>query len=85
MEDYNKPVLDEIIRNAFPKVNHFQYKITEYSLNSTFSFKFENLSHFIEFLKQHQSVTDEEIALLENSLKELNLQSHSFFFVNFFE
>ena len=85
MEDINKPVLDQIIRKAFPQVSTLNYKITEYSLNTAFSFKFDNLAHFIEFLKQHLPVEEQETELLENTLKDLNLQTHSFFYINFYE
>ena len=84
MEDKNKPILDQLIRKAFPQINTLNYKITEYSLNTTFSFKFDNLAHFIEFLSQHQPIEQQETALLENVLKDLNLQPNSFFFVNFY-
>lgn len=85
MEDKNKPIVDQIIHTAFPQLSTLNYKITEYSLNSDFSFKFDNLSHFIEFLKQHQSIEELETELLENTLKEFNLQPTSFFYINFFE
>ncbi|WP_432672168.1 hypothetical protein [Flavobacterium sp. SM2513] len=85
MEDKNKPVLDQLIRKAFPQVSTLTYKITEYSLNTAFSFKFDNLEHFVEFLKQHQSIEEQETELLENTLKDLNLQTHSFFYINFYE
>ena len=85
MEDRNKPVLDQLIRKAFPQVQSYEYKITEYSLNTTFGFKFDNLAHFAEFLQQHQPVSSEELALLENVLIELNFKEDSFFYINFFE
>ena len=53
MEDKNKPVLDQLVQNTFKKLHHLEYKITEYSLNNPFSFKFDNLSQFIEFLRKH--------------------------------
>jgi hypothetical protein len=53
MEDKNKPVLDQLVQNTFKKLHHLEYKITEYSLNNPFSFKFDNLSQFIEFLGKH--------------------------------
>lgn len=85
MEDKNKPVADHLIHKAFDQLQHLQYKITEYSLNSMYSFKFDNLSHFVEFLGQHQDVDDSQGELLENMFKDLNLESNSFFYVNFFE
>jgi hypothetical protein len=85
MEDKNKPVLDQLVQNTFKKLHHLEYKISEYSLNSPFSFKFDNLSHFIEFLGQHQPVEEPQKVLLENMFSELNLKPESFFYINFFE
>ena len=85
MEDINKPILDQLIHTAFAKICNLKYKITEYSLNTLFSFKFDNLDHFTEFLQQHQSVDEEEFLLLQNTLKDLNIKSDSFFYINFFE
>ena len=85
MENLNNPILDHLVRTGFPQICELKYKFTEYSLNTTYSFKFENLAHFKEFLQQHQSIGIEETSLLENMLKDLNLKTDSFFFVNFFE
>ena len=85
MEDKKKPILDLLIKNAFTQISSLNYKFTEYSLNTAFSFKFDNLAHFIEFLKQHQSVEEQETEFLENTLKDLNLQPQSFFYINFYE
>lgn len=85
MEDHNKTLLDEIIYGAFQKLHGLNYKITEYSLNSAFSFKFENLSHFIEFLKQNEVFENDKQAFLETIMNDLNLKLDSFFYVNFFE
>jgi ABC-type ATPase with predicted acetyltransferase domain len=85
MEDKNKLVLDQLVRKAFPQVESYDYKITDYSLNTTFGFKFDNLAHFTEFLQQHQSIGVEELKFLKNVLKDLNLQHDSFFYVNFFK
>lgn len=85
MEDINKPILDQLIHTAFAQIGNLKYKITEYSLNTLFSFKFDNLDHFTEFLQQHQSVDEEEFLLLQNTLKDLNIKSDSFFYINFFD
>lgn len=85
MEDINKPVLDQVIRKGFPQLNELQYKFTEYSLNSEFSFKFDNLLHFVAFLKQKNEVSAQEITLLSTVLKDVNLEPSSYFFINFYE
>lgn len=84
MEDINKPILDQVIRKGFPQLNELHYKFTAYSLNSEFSFKFDSLIHFVTFLKQKNEVTEEQIALLETALKDVNLAPTSYFFINFF-
>lgn len=85
MENINNPIIDQIIGTAFPQISELKYKFTEYALNTTYSFKFENLAHFTEFLQQHQVIGADQKLLLENTLINLNLKTDSFFFVNFFE
>ena len=85
MNDINKPILNQLIRSAFPQVGQLSYKITDYSLNTTFSFKFDSLAHFIAFLQEHHTVSEQENLLLQNTLKDLNLETNSFFYINFFE
>lgn len=85
MEDKNKPILDQLIQKAFPQISQLNYKITEYSLNSAFSFKFDNLDHFVVFLDKNQSIEAQHLDLLKNTLKDLNLRTNSFFYINFFE
>lgn len=63
----------------------YDFKITPYSLNTSLSFKFEHLAHFVEFLKLSENISEEKIALLQNSLVELGIDPYDFFYVNFFE
>ena len=83
MEDLNKPILDQIIREGFPQMGDLDYKFTAFSLNSDFSFKFDNLQHFITFLKQKAPISEEHSTLIKTALKDLNLQLDSYFFINF--
>lgn len=85
MEDINKPILDKLIKNGFPQLHELQYKFSEYSLNSEFSFKFDSLMHFVAFLSQKNELSEDEVSLLEMALKEMNLQPHSYFFINFYK
>ncbi|WP_396178036.1 hypothetical protein [Flavobacterium sp.] len=85
MEDKNKPVLDSLIRNGFPQLTEMDYKFTEYSLNSTFSFKFDSLNHFISFLELEAETNTQEIALLEKTFIDLGLDLNSFFYINFYD
>ncbi len=59
------------------------FKITEYNLNTDLSFKFDNVADFKEFLKSQNSQINEE--RIENALTDLNIDTNSFFYVNFFD
>ena len=62
MNDTFKPIVDALIKEGFQSLTEakeeqgrpLDYKISEYSLNTALSFKFNNLAHFIEFLKLHK-------------------------------
>lgn len=88
--DYSK-ILDALIAEGFPKISdapggrEFDYKITAYSLNTKLSFRFENLDHFIEFLKLHDADSQKRIDVLQSTFTELSLDPTQFFWVNFFE
>jgi hypothetical protein len=93
MKEEFKPVFEALIKEGFHQLPHtnpgsgkpFDFKITPYSLNTKLSFKFENLQHFIEFLKLSAIQTEEKIMLLNNTFIELGLNPAEFFYVNFYE
>lgn len=93
MKDEFKPVFEALVKAGFhqlPDANPasgkpFDFKITPYSLNTNLSFKFENLQHFIEFLKLSAVQTEEKILFLNNTFIELGLDPNEFFYVNFYE
>ncbi len=85
MEDLNKPVLDRLIHNGFSQLTEYEYKFTEYSLNSTFSFKFDHLDHFIAYLNLDPKTDEQEITLLEKMFTDLSLERNSFFYINFYD
>lgn len=94
MNDTFKPILDALVKEGFhqlpdtkPGTNKpYAYKITPYSLNTKLSFKFENLEHFIEFLKLSDASTgDDNLTLLQTTFIELGLDPKEFFYVNFYE
>lgn len=94
MNDTFKPILDALIKEGFYQIpsnnpetgKAFDYKITPYSLNTKLSFRFENLDHFIEFLKRaNLDPTDETRTFLQATFMELDLKPAEFFWVNFFE
>ncbi len=93
MHDSFKLIISNLVDEGFhqlPSGNNknnkkLDFKITNYSLNTKLSFKFDNLAHFLEFLKLSQPVTIEQQKIIEASLLELSLEPNDFFYVNFFE
>lgn len=91
MNDTFKPILDALIKEGFHQLpskhpetgKTFDYKITPYSLNTKLSFRFENLDHFVEFLKRAD--LNPTTTLLQTTFMELDLKADEFFWVNFFE
>ena len=64
----------------------YDYKFTPYSLNTSLSFKFDSLDHFLQFLKQSEAdTTPEKLALINSRFLELGLDPNQFFYVNFYE
>ncbi len=92
MHDFN-PIFNALVQAGFHQlpdaapgtVKPYDFKITPYSLNTGLSFKFENLNHFIAFLKRSENITEEEIVVLQNSFVDLGIDPNDFFYVNFFE
>jgi len=85
MEDLNKPVLDQLIHKGFSQLTDYEYKFTEYSLNSTFSFKFDHLNHFIAYLELDFESEKQEITLLEKMFTDLGLDPNKYFYINFYD
>ena len=92
MADNFKHILDALIKEGFHQLadnkpgKAYDFKLTPYSLNTNLSFKFDNLDHFIEFLKQSRAdTTPEKIALVNATFLELGLDPMQFFYVNFYE
>lgn len=91
MHDFN-PIFNALVKEGFHQLPNttgtgkpYDFKITPYSLNTSLSFKFEHLPHFIEFLKRSENITEEKISVLQNSFVELGIDPNDFFYVNFFE
>lgn len=94
MSDNFKFILDTMMKDGFPQLpdtspetgKPYAYKFTPYSLNTPLSFKFENLDHFIEFLRHSEADTSpEKLSLIHTTLLELGLDPNQFFYVNFYE
>jgi hypothetical protein len=71
------------LENAAGKA--LDYKITPYSLNTSLSFRFDNLEEFADFLNVSGHVTPEKTTLITTAFVELGLNPRDFFYVNFFE
>ena len=93
MNDIYGPILNALVTEGFHHLpeqrtnggKELDFKITPYSLNTSLSFKFDSLEHLVEFLRLSQDVSDEKIAVLKNTLMELDINPTDFFYVNFFE
>ena len=94
MSENFKFIVDTMMKEGFSQLpdknpasgRPYDYKITPYSLNTTLSFKFDNLNHFTEFLTHSDADTStEKLALISTTLIELGLDPNQFFYVNFFE
>jgi hypothetical protein len=58
------------------------YSFTPYSLNTSLSFKFENLAEFILFLNIDKK---DKIEKVQSMLTDAGLEPDRFFFVNFYK
>ncbi len=93
MNDSFKPIIANLVSEGFQnlpdgnnkKGKELDFNITNYSLNTKLSFKFDNLPHFIEFLKLSQPMDENQHKMIEASLLALNIPHDNFFYVNFFE
>lgn len=94
MSDKFKFILETLMKEGFDQLPEtspesgrpYDFKITPYSLNTALSFKFDNLNHFIEFLKLSKAdPTPEKLTLINATFVELGLDPQQFFYVNFFE
>lgn len=91
MTDKYKHILDSLIAEGFHQITEntkhghdFDFKITPYSLNTKLSFRFDNLDHFVEFLKRTDAYNEKRAEVLNATFIELGLKPYEFFYVNFF-
>jgi hypothetical protein len=77
------------ITNAFEKagidIMTAEYSITEYSLNTDLSFKFENLQEFYEFLEVNGSGDEKRKENLKAMVVNAGVDTDNFFYVNFYK
>lgn len=78
------------ILNAFKqagvKLSTAQFSITEYSLKTQLSFKFEDLEEFLEFLNldEDDEVDGGKVESVKAALTEKSIDPNNFFYVNFY-
>lgn len=77
----------KIIIQAFEKAGidmpTVEYSITQYSLNTELSFRFENLEEFLHFLNLTPD-DNEKITLIKTMMIEEGIEPNNFFYVNFY-
>jgi len=77
----------KLIKKAFKQagvdVHKAEFSITEYSLNTDLSFKFENLNELLVFLEI--SAHSEKFKAINAMLIESGVDSTTFFYVNFYK
>ncbi len=63
-----------------------QFSITEYSLNTKLSFKFENLQEFLDFLNinEDDELDEGKVESVKAALTEKSIDPNNFFYVNFY-
>lgn len=82
MKDNFKPV-KQAFEKAGVDVHKAEFSITEYSLNTDLSFKFENLNELLSFLEV--SANSEKFKAINAILIESGVDSSTFFYVNFYK
>lgn len=79
----------ETISAAFEKAGidakNAEYSITEYSLNTDLSFRFENLDDFISFLGLSLPGDEEKIQVVNSAVVDAKIDPDKYFYVNFYK
>ena len=83
MKDNYRTIL-EAFEKAGIKPGNVQFSITEYSLNTDLSFKFNNLDDFLGFLHLESPADDEKAEDVRSAVIEEGLDPEGFFYVNFY-
>jgi len=83
--DENFKTIREAFKTAGIDVATAEYSITEYSLNTNLSFKFSNLTEFLEFLDVQSQDDSEKVQHIKLLFVDAGVDPDNFFYVNFFE
>lgn len=84
MKENFKTIL-QAFNKAGLKLGSVQFSITEYSLNTELSFKFENLDDFLAFLHFDGPADENKAEDVSNAVIETGLDPENFFYVNFYK
>ena len=79
---------DEIVamfKEAGVDVRTAEYSITEYSLNTDLSFRFENADELIRFLDIHGAASNEAKENISAMLIKESIDPDKYFYVNFYK
>lgn len=95
MNDNFKSIIESLVRNGFIESKEslkdlgarLDFKITQYSLNTDLSFKFDNWEEFIGFLNLSslEEINEEKEGLIKAMVLEQGLDPDDFFYVNFYK
>lgn len=83
----NFKIILQAFEDAGIRVKTAEFSITEYSLNTDLSFKFEDLEEFLEFLHLEDSDNprdEEKIESINTAFIEKGIDPERFFYVNFY-
>lgn len=83
MEQSIKKIAGVLLEEGIQR--NIQYSITAYSLNTKLSFKFENSDDLIALLKEADTTSNPDKALIEKAIIDSGLNPDQFFYVNFFK
>lgn len=83
MKENFKSIL-ESFEEAGIALSNAEFSITEYSLNTSLSFRFENLDELLDFLHINESADNERVEKIHNALVEAGVDADNFFYVNFY-
>jgi len=83
--DENFETIREAFKTAGIDVASAEYSITEYSLNTNLSFKFSNITEFVEFLDIKAQDDFEKVQHIKSLFIDAGVDPDNFFFVNFFK
>lgn len=84
MDENFKTIADAFVK-AGVEINTADYNLTEYSLNTKLSFRFENLDEFLKFLEVNGREDSKKAEEISTMLINNAINPDSFFYVNFYE